>query len=358
MIRFEPGFVADLKRDLMNVDEDTKVRLARVGSLTEDELLRLVTNPPNHDVFDVDHPAINDVVPYDDLTSWQLGVEAVDRGEVAFVVLAGGTETHLGLPEALTKLPRLGISLLAIKLTQASFMTKDSHHKTPVWIMTSPASFAQVGEHIASINSPASGVIFEQFQSYRLLPNNSLSWMPDGQPNLYPTGHGDVGPALVESGILEQHANVKHVVIVNCDNVLASLDPHVIGHHIKSGNDVTCEVVKRQKGDAGGVLCWANKLQAIECFRLPTNFVDEAVYQNTNTFVVNVAALKRNMTWRWHRVRKLVDNTIFVQHERLLQQLTEEHSTGYVLVDRERRYLPVKTKAGLVAADNLLSWEK
>lgn len=358
-MRYEPGFVKELLQDLASVSPDFKKRLQRRGALTEQQLLSLVCATPSEILTEIEH--FTTPTSYERLT-WssearEAGFDAIRAGEVAFVVLAGGSGTRAGGPKAFMRLPKLGITLMANKLVQSGFTTHEGEIlQAPTWFMTSPAHLERMALHLGGLSPIPEGCVFEQFESYRLLPDNRLSFVEPGIPELYATGHGDVGPALVESGALADNPNVKHCVIVNCDNVMASLDPHVLGHHVLSKQPVTVELVEREKGDAGGIPVWhENRVQVAELFRLPDGFADEAKYHNTNTMIVSVEALKTELPWRWHRVRKQVDNRIVVQHERLVQQYTEAFPTNYVAVPRALRYLPIKTEADLLRADEMLN---
>lgn len=358
-MRFEPGFVKELQQDLAAIRPEFKKRLARKGNLEERRLLSLVSGTPDEVLSDVEH--VTAVSSYERLTwsgdCWRAAVDAVRAGEVAYVVLAGGAGTRAGGPKAFMRLPGLGMTLMANKVMQSGFVTHEGEVvQAPVWFMTSPELFERVALHLAGLSPVPEGAVFEQFESIRLRPNNRVSFVEPGVPELHPTGHGDVGPALVESGVLGENPSVKHCVIVNIDNVMASLDPHVLGHHLLTGAHVTCELVKREAGDAGGVPVWhENRAQIVEAFRLPDGFTEGATYHNTNTMIVSVEALRTELPWRWHRVRKQVDSRIVVQYERLLQQYTEAFPTSYVCVPRDKRYLPVKTEADLLRADEKLN---
>ena len=350
----EPGFVTSLKEELAGVLPEFQARVHRPGALDDAELIRLVQRiEADPAAVHPDHPKAGDLVDGENelkLSDEFEGEKAISEGKVAFVILAGGAGTRMGGPKLFAKIPGVGLSLLGWKLLQAGTM--------PVWVMTQPDVVPQIQRHISTLALPMglNGSVFDQFEGYRLTPDNRLAQLAPGIPDLYPLGHGDVGPALVESGILADSPNVKHVVVCNVDNVLASPSPAGIGHHLRVGRKVTVEVVKREKGDKGGVIAWVNnRLQAVEDFRLPDGFADEAPYHNTNTMIVDVDVLKQPISWRWQRVRKEVGTRLVVQHERLLQQYTEEHETNFVLVPRVARYAPVKTSDDLERAGNVLA---
>jgi UDP-N-acetylglucosamine pyrophosphorylase len=139
--------------------------------------------------------------------------------------------------------------------------------------------------------------------------------------------------------------------------VLAAPDMAILGQHLSLKSDVTCEVVKSTKQDKGGRLAYVDgKLQIVEDFRLDPKFVKESKYCNTNTMIMSTSALiYAAMNWKWHRVRKEANNKIVIQYERLLQQYTEVFDTNYVLVPREKRYVPIKNEADLLIADKMLN---
>lgn len=344
--------MASLSQTLQTVNPDIQRRVQRPGALTNEELVSLTTRPDaDPAVYFPDQAEDRNVSDWSTVTPADeiRGEQAIANGEVAFVLLAGGAGTRIGQPKIFLKLPEIELSLLAWKLLQAGQM--------PVWVMATPELSGPIHKHINELSLPAGlqGSVFEQFEGYRLTPDNRLS-LVDNVPELYPLGHGDVGPALVESGILDENPQVKYVFVSNVDNVLASPHPGIIGRHIRTGAPVTCEVVERKEGDRGGVVAWVNnKLQVAEDFRLPPGFADEAKFHNTNSLLINVDVLRWPIPWRWHRVKKQVDSRVVIQYERLLQQYTEECDTDFLLVPRDARYCPIKTPEDLERAGKLLS---
>jgi len=122
-----------------------------------------------------------------------------------------------------------------------------------------------------------------------------------------------------------------------------------LGLHHSLNSQVTCEVVKRNNGDAGGLLCkHAGFNQIVEMFRM-TSDTDSTKFQyiNTNTMIVKADLDFSTIDWSWHRVKKQLNGNLVIQYERLLQQLTEHFRTQFVEVDRQKRFIPVKSASDL-----------
>lgn len=356
-MRFEPSSASDIRLDIESIKPEIRQKLQRKGSLTEKHFISLISSPPS-DTLDPEHPNKNDFIERDTLEEWRVGAEAVKNGEVAYVVLAGGHGIREGEPGAFMRLPKLGMTLMANKLFTSSAVTPDGKRVQPeLWYMTSTDMLERMANHLCGLSF--SGVVFDQYEAYRLNAIDRIEFKEPGVPYTSPTGTGDVGPALVESGLFGEFPKVKHCVITNCDNVLASLDLEILSRHIVNGNQVTCEAVERRQNERGGVVVWAdNRLQIVESFRLPIDGFEDAEYLNTNSMIINVDALKADVQWRWHRVRRRIENKIVVQYERFIQQYTEQFKAEFILVDRDKRYLPVKAEADLAGADEVLNVNK
>jgi UDP-N-acetylglucosamine pyrophosphorylase len=358
-LKFEPGFIDELKRDINRVRHEIRNQVERLGALSSSKIVSLASSV-EHELSDVENPSTNDVVKYDDISHlWKSGCDAIARGEVAFVVLTSDPQSRIDeLPKAFMRLPNAGMTLMTNKLFQSGITTPEGASvQSPIWFMSSPRDLEKIGSHLAGIVSQVSdGVVFEQFESYRLTVNNRIVFNDQTIPDLYTTGDGDLGQALETSNVLSDFPNVKYCVVVKCDNVLASLDPVVLSRHIDSNNEVTYEIVEKQKNDKGGVIVWHDgKLISIDDTQLSRDAVEDASLFNTETFVINVDTLKKEIPWRWIKKRREIGTKLVVQFERSIQQYSELCKTEYVLVDRKQRYFPINTISDLYAADSLLN---
>jgi UDP-N-acetylglucosamine pyrophosphorylase len=342
VMRSTPGFLVTLQQQLESLPLETLERVNRFGGLGTHDLMNLLVKPVDYSV-DIPDPSVPSCRLEDaSQDTYRLGNEAIKDGSTAYCILAGGSGTRIGTSKGFLRLPGTSTSLLSLKLLQAGPAKN-------VWVMASPGNEAEIRTHLNAVGGQHVKV-FTQYESFRLTPDNRLHFV-DGQPDLHPCGHGDVIPALKNSGLYDDFVSSggKRVVVVNVDNVYATMDPGVVGQHIVGGRPVTCEVVERTVNDTGGVLCsHLGFEQIVEQFRLsPETNVDEFGWLSTNSMVFNTDIDFNAIRWSWHRVKKNVAGQLLVQYERLLQELTSNFKTLFLAVPRSSRYVPVKTQADL-----------
>jgi len=346
------------RSNIKKLPSEVRERVNRPGGLDEQTLLDLILNPQDQGVDRPGQPRLDSVkIDYDLEVCARLGKDALKKGHVAYCIMAGGAGTRIGEAKALLRLPGIDMSLLTLKLFQAE-------GTGPIWIVVSPSLKERVADHVRSqAGIDQSRIEFiEQYESYRLTPDNQISFDSDGKPDMYPCGHGDLFPALNSSRLLDRFVSFggRYVSIVNVDNTMGSLEPMIIGRHILSESKVSCEVVERSDEDAGGVLCDVNgMLQIVESFRIYGANPKEFKWLNTNSFIFNadidIRPLGKNS---WNRVQKNVGGRLVCQHERLLQEITAAYETNYLGVERRDRFMPIKSIDDLNAAGERLKADR
>jgi UTP--glucose-1-phosphate uridylyltransferase len=284
-----------------------------------------------------------------------LGSEALRQGKVALVVLAGGMATRMGgVVKALVEaLP--GKTFLDLRLGEVHNIERRFGTAPPFWLMTSDATDAGIRRALGNLLDGQRIATFTQQLSLRLLPNGSLFLDAEGRPSEHAPGHGDLPDALRASGLLAPFlARGGHTLLLtNLDNLGGTLDPAIIGFHLKHGLPVTAEAVDKLDDDRGGIPVRVDgKLRVLEEFRIPPSF-DPATVRvfNTNVFHVSARHLQDlQMDWRFFTVKKSVGGVNVVQFERILNEITDTLGTRYLRPPRtgaESRFLPVKDTAEL-----------
>ncbi|MBA2663683.1 MAG: UTP--glucose-1-phosphate uridylyltransferase [Bradymonadaceae bacterium] len=286
----------------------------------------------------------------------RLGRSALERGEVGALILNGGMATRFGGAVKGCVEVFDGLSFLGLKLHEA----RRRGPRVPVLLMNSFATHDQTIAHLEQHDyfgfEPENLLAFRQNVSIRLTPDGQIFRKADATETLYAPGHGDL-PDAVGRGALEQFRarGGKYLLMSNVDNILATLDPLIIGMHIDAqqrGIEMTVESVEKDPGDTGGMPARVDgHLQVVEAFRFPASFdLDMIPVFNTNTFIFNADALDQDFELTWFVVEKKVDDQGVIQFERLAGELSTYLKTEFLVVprrDEESRFLPIKTREDL-----------
>jgi UTP--glucose-1-phosphate uridylyltransferase len=326
----------------------------RSGELSpESNLVRGSIEPPREaDLTPLPSPG---AAAFEDTRS--AGLDALRRGEVAQVVLAGGMATRFGGVVKAVLSAVDGKSFLEAKLEQTAALERVLDTAVPVALMTSFATDETIRQHVAErgLGDP---MVFHQFVSLRLEASGELFRDAEGCASLYAPGHGDLFQALQRSGTLDilRERGVRVVTVSNVDNLGARVDPVVVGAHVRGGRPLTCEVA-RKEGDMGGAPVRVDgKLQLVEGPRFPASFdQDLAPVFNTNTALVDIDALGEDYDLSWLYVQKATGGRDAVQLERLYHEISAFVATQYLEVPRRGprgRFLPIKTPEDLERAED------
>ena len=360
--------MADLAAELEALDPDTAAALEHWGFdrsrlLGWAEHLLPGDGASNRVRGEVTPPLPEDIDSLPDRTSDEgrrlelLGLEALRRGELAVVVLAGGMATRMGgVVKALVEI-RPGLTFLDARLAEREHWSAVADAPLPLVLMTSYATDDPIRETLGNTLDGRRVDAFTQGVSLRLTPDGHLFRTAEDRPSLHATGHGDLPDSIRGAGTLGRlmDEGVRVVWIANLDNLGAAIDPLVLGKHLDGGAPLTVEVVEKVPGDRGGSPFRVDGRPVIlESFRVPEDVDEDSVAVfNTNTFLVDAAELRDlDMAWTWFRVEKSVDGRPAIQFERLIGELTSALRSSFLLVPRdgpESRFIPAKDHAELDA---------
>lgn len=360
-LRYAPSVSAPLplRDELARLPDDLRARLGRSG-FDPERLERWASEAGADREVRNRLPAVEPLTPDDLATLPAAGTAAYEalvaegegplrRGEVALLVLAGGMATRMGgVVKALV--PALGErTFLDLRLEAQRALKAQYGVAPPLWLMTSEATEDAIREALGTALGDPALATFPQSVSLRLTPEGGLFRDDEGKPSPYPTGHGDVPEAVGASGLLGRFlaGGGRYVWIANLDNLGATVDPALLGWHLRSGATLTVEVADRT-GDKGGTpVRFRGRPVICEDFRLPPGFDPMGVpVFNTNNFLVNADALASySAPWTYVEVEKKVGARSALQRERLLGEMTFHVPTRFVRVPRTgaySRFLPVK----------------
>ena len=216
------------------------------------------------------------------------GADALGRGEVAALLVAGGQGSRLGALQPKGMFPAgaiSGTSLFQIHAEKVLATSRRYGHAAPLLIMTSPATDAPTRAFFAENGNfglaPEQVTFFQQGTMPAVCPHTGkLLFEAPGKLFLSPNGHGGTLTALADSGSLRAltEQGVKHVSYFQVDNPLVKVfDPGFIGRHIAAESEASSKVVAKAAPDEKvGVLVSANgRCSIIEYTLLPKHLTEE-----------------------------------------------------------------------------------
>ncbi len=204
-------------------------------------------------------------------------------------------------------------------------------------------------------------------------PDGSIFQGQDGRPSYHAPGHGDFFGSIRDSGVLAElkDRGVEVILFSNVDNLGATIDPLIIGHHLEANADVTAELVERRRTATGkwdqgaSVVETDGMVRLVEGFRLPELPVETYPDFSTNNFLFSAAALDRDIPLERWVVEKKVEDRPVLQLESITCEATGlRDDTGRPLfsfqplrVPRDGpsgRFFPIKDPADLDASREAL----
>lgn len=251
------------------------------------------------------------------------GTDLLQRGEVGYVLVAGGQASRLGYdgPKGAFELgPVSGRPLFGWHAHRLRAAAERHGCPTPWYVMTSPANDAVTRNFFRGhdfFGLPEEDVFFFQQEMLPALDQEGRILMAARDSVfLAPNGHGGVLWGLAQSGALEdaKKRGVTRLSYFQVDNPLARpADPLFLGLHALEEAGMSSKVVKkRDAGEKVGVLGWIDgKMGCIEYSDLPEELREQrdadgelsfragniAVHVLDVDFVASLTAGKLELPW-------------------------------------------------------------
>ncbi len=316
---------------------------------------------------------------YDELPA-PSDADAVLLSQVAVIKLNGGLGTGMGLqgPKSLLSV-REGVNFLDLMVRQLLDLRKTSGANVRMLLMNSFSTSKDTLKHLEKYREQGLADAKEVELMQNQIPKIDaatfapVSWPQEPDHEWCPPGHGDLYPALVGSGWLDQllAEGVKYAFVSNSDNLGAILDPAILAYFAKSGAPFLMEVTRRTAADRkGGHLAVRKsdgRLLLREVAQCPEENldafqdIDQHRYFNTNSLWLRLDLLKEQLATDsgalplpMIRNNKTVDprdktSTPVVQLESAMGAAIECFEGALALDVPRSRFAPVKTTADLLA---------
>jgi len=114
---------------------------------------------------------------------------------------------------------------------------------------------------------------------------------------IHPVGHWYEIPNLFLNGtlskLIQDNPDLKYLLLHNIDTLGANADPSLLGYHIQQQKAMTVELITRKLDDRGGGLAKINgQIRLVEGLALPDEKIEfNLSYYNTNTFWITIDKL-------------------------------------------------------------------
>jgi UDP-N-acetylglucosamine/UDP-N-acetylgalactosamine diphosphorylase len=240
-------------------DEERGGLLDQLAGLDLDLLTRLYAERERQ--FPVPPPERIQPIPViragqDELAARRRGEEALRRGEVAVVLVAGGQGTRLGVdyPKGMYAVgPVSGHSLFQIHAEKVLALTRRYGRPVPLLIMTSDATHDETTTYFGEngyFGLPSDDVTFFRQGTMPALDLQTGRLLMEGPGRLFtsPNGHGGTLTALAEHGLLDRlrRRGVRQIYYFQVDNPLVKVaDPFFLGHHLARDAEVSSKIVPK-----------------------------------------------------------------------------------------------------------------
>lgn len=196
-----------------------------------------------------------------------IGMEAISRGQVAALVLAGGQGTRLGYdgPKGMYDIglpsKKSLFQLMAERIKRLETLA-GTNVIIPFYIMTSPLNHTQTEQFWMSNNYFGLGKEHVYLFSQGMLPcmtdDGKIILETPGEVAMAPDGNGGIYPSMVSSGALTdmKKRGIKYLHVFSIDNALLKpADPVFMGYCINQGSDCGNKVCwKVEAGESVGVV--------------------------------------------------------------------------------------------------------
>lgn len=309
------------------------------------------------------------------------GEEAIRKGKVCALLVAGGDGTRLGFsgPKgALAVTPVKGKSLFQIFAEQIQVAQKRYSCIIPWFIMTSEGNYRDtVNFFLANNDFGLEEVHFFKQGSCPIIDfEGKLLLDENGLIAVAPDGHGGCFESLCENGCMRKMESLG-IDIINyfqVDNPLVKcIDPFFIGLHILSDAQISCKVVKkRNPSEQVGVFCEEDgKVKVVEYTYLLKDLREERDEKgkllfdlgNIGVHLIDVEFAKKMgecQRLEWHQIRKKVtfldknghvivpDQPNALKFEKLIFDCLAQAKKVILLeVKREEEFSPIKNAEGI-----------
>lgn len=352
----QPGFITQLLQDFQQVPAEIRARVNSPHSCHEQILLKMLADPKDTSVTAFSSVPDGYIRFYHDEYDHynEVGSRIIGEEKVAYLINACEQRIKPGTPDALIRIPKLSMSLITLKLFQAI-------GSGPIWIATTQSFMNDIKQHVFShVGIDFNRIKFiEVNETYQLTPDNMI-FFNNEKVSLHACGTGELLTRINNEPVYSEFVEKggKHVFIVDVNNVFASLDPAIVGHHVESKKKVSCEVVKRKPAEEGSVIVDAFEgVRLVDMKRIFETTESDHAWLCTNSYLFDTDIDVDKVSIEWCRTQINQNNGVIIRYQKFFDELTKAYDTNYIGVIRGERFLQVNNINDVMLLDNIVNVE-
>jgi UTP--glucose-1-phosphate uridylyltransferase len=288
----------------------------------------------------------------------KLGINHLKNSNFAYFTMAGGISTSMGGCSKAILEAKENKTFLEIKLNHIRYIQKKYNCKIPFILMTNEETDLSITTFLSKENRLNEIDLIKIIQPITIRfeeINNEIkvAKLKNGDVSYAPGGHYDAFILLNEIKEQLKKLEIKTIYVTNIDNLGATIDPLLLGTHLKEKSFFTPEIAKKEIDDKGGTFAKIlNNLKLLEGPMVPEDYkekfndVNINKYFNTNLIYLNIDLFddfdEINNEIPTFINKKIIDNKPMFGFEAAIGLIFGLKKSKLLLVKREKRFLPIK----------------
>lgn len=291
----------------------------------------------------------------------ELGIKHLKESKFAYFTMAGGISTSMGGCSKAILIAKQNKTFLEIKLDHVRYTQKKYSSKIPFIIMTNEETDKEITAFLEQknrlqdidlikITQPIT-IRFEEKKDdesklkVATLTNNEISYAPGG--------HYDSFILLNEIKEELKQKGIKTIYLNNIDNLGSTINPLLLGIHLKQQSFFTPEIARKEINDKGGTFAKIKgKIKLLEGPMVPEDYKQKFEDTNTNKyFNTNLIYINTELFEHFDEINKEIPTFINKKTINEKEMIGFEAAIGLIhgikkstliQVPRKERFLPIK----------------
>lgn len=288
----------------------------------------------------------------------KIGIKHLQESRFAYFTMAGGISTSMGgCSKAILKAKK-NLTFLEIKLNHVRSAQKKYECKIPFILMTNEDTDQSITEFLSKNNRLEDIDLIKIIQPVTVRFEETprglrVATLKNGELSYAPGGHYDAFILLKEIKQELKNKGIQTIYVTNIDNLGATIDPLLIGIHLKEKSFFTPEIARKELDDKGGTFAKIKgKLRLLEGPMVPDDYKEKFVnteinkYFNTNLIYLDTSLLDAfeeiNQEVPTFINKKIIEGKQMFGFEAAIGLIFGIKESRLIVVERQKRFLPIK----------------